>query len=707
MKRVAFLMIFSMAFFQAIAVDYERFELNGKVGLRDGAGHVVLPADFDALGWSDGNFSVIGQITGYRKQNRWGLLNLNKEFITSAEFETLTWPGGDRVVVSKEKNVFRKFGCLDLHGKLVIPYDYDEVQVYGLRAVVMVKRGTRYEYGLIDLANTQILPVSYQKITPIGSLRYAVKNFENKTALCTEDGKWITGFSIDEISDFSYDFAVINNGWRKGVINRNGEIVVEPAYRDIRIAGQEAIEGRRATEWKIFDTQYKPLQTVEADDLSFQPAGWTRITINNKMGFVDGNFKEQWTPSYDLIGAKTGNNVLAKKEKKWGLLKLDQSEVLPFEFDTLCLEGNLLRARRKTAGRTSWSLYDTVGVRKTAKEYDLLTHGDGKYFPAKNRGYWGAVNRYGKETVACVYDSLLAAKGELISVRFKGQFGIITTDDQWRITPQPFPITLLDADHYIEKQDSILFLKDFSGNTIYFTTNPITVFTDHLLERLPDGLEKEINLQGQLLKRQEAIVLPERTELAFRESEGLIGIKRDGKFGFVDSRGRLRIANRYDNIGEFHDGLAPVSLLGKWGYINKQDQIVIQPTFETTGNFEGGIALVSRNGKYGLIDLEGNVLLDLRYDSIQRMPNRDFILVQQSLKGLADNRGRVLIEPRFNSIEPVDENLVIVSRDGSYGVLTRDGLSVFPMQFRMLTYIPQQKVFLAKMVAAWETLVHP
>ncbi|MEJ0057077.1 MAG: hypothetical protein WDN75_16325 [Bacteroidota bacterium] len=76
------------------AGDYKRFEENGKIGLKDESGAVVLPASFDALGWSDGNFSVIGQITGYRQNNHWGLLNLKKEFITKAEFSTLTWPGG-------------------------------------------------------------------------------------------------------------------------------------------------------------------------------------------------------------------------------------------------------------------------------------------------------------------------------------------------------------------------------------------------------------------------------------------------------------------------------------------------------------------------------------------------------------------------------------------------------------------------------------
>ncbi len=704
MKWAVFLIACSITPTFLFGIDYERFELNGKVGLRDGTGHVLLPADFDALGWSDGNFSVIGKITGYRKKDRWGLINLNKEFITPAEFGSLTWAGGDRVIASKAYNLSSKFGCLNLMGKNVIPFTYDDLVIDGLRAIVMLKRGVRYEYGLIDLDDKQVLPVSFQEITPVGSLRYAIKNFDNKIALCTEDGQWITEFSIDNITDFSYDHAIIVSGWRKGVINRSGEIIVPPLYRDIRISGPDTIEGLRATEWKIIDTQYKTLQTVEADQLNFELTDWTRITIDHKVGLIDEQFKERWIPAFEFIGSPSGNIVLAKRGKKWAMLDRKQREILPFVFDSLCLTGNVVRAVQKLRGTKTWELYDTVGVLRSGKRYETIENYNGKFFPVRSRGYWGAMDRYGNENVACVYDSLLQSMDNLIVVRFKGKYGVITTSDQWQILPQSYPITLVDSEHYLEKQDSTIFLKDLKGNAIYFTTNALTALQDRLIERLPDGQEKVINLQGQLVARQDAINLPSNIEQTFRESEGLIGIKRDGKFGFVDTRGRLRIANRYDNIGEFHDGLAPVSLLGKWGFINKMDQIVIQPTFDTTENFDNKLALVSRNGKFGLIDVDGNTLLELRYDSIKKLSNGYFKVIQQSLKGMADNRGRVLIEPRFNSIEPVDKNLVIVEREKLFGVLTYDGLSIFPLEFRILNYISQKRVFLAKKEADWESI---
>ncbi|NOT75677.1 MAG: WG repeat-containing protein [Cyclobacteriaceae bacterium] len=704
MKLAGLLFIFVAFSSSLLASDYQRFEENGKVGLKDSQGAVVLPASFDALGWSDGNFSLIGQITGYRQNNRWGLLNLKKEFITKAEFTTLTWPGSDRIIVSQSVNSFTiKFGCIDLQGKQIIPIKYDAIDIHSLRAIVMNKNGVRYEYGLIDLNDRSILPMKFKKITPIGSLRYAVMNFSDKIALCSEEGKWVTDFIIDHISDFHHDLAIIHQGWKQGVIDRTGDIKVLPQYRAIHIIGPDHITVRKADEWKLMNEKFHDLQRIPADELIYNNEGLYRITLNNKSGLVSDILQPRWPLDYDYIGPVNDQQAIVKKDGKFGLLRLNQTAVIPIAFDSLCTQQGFVRTMKKSGGKSSWELYDTFGIRKTNKSYDFMDRFNGKFFPVKNRGHWGAVDRYGKEQIACVYDSLLQHNDSLVTIIFKGNYGIITLQDQWRMPPQKNPIQLLPDNHYLEKQDSLLFLKDISGNTLYFTDHQVTVFEDHLVERLSDGTEKEISFQGQIISRKEpVIIVAERT---FRESEGLIGIKRDGKFGFVDNRGRLRIANRYEGIGEFHDGLAPIQLLGKWGYINKSDEIIIQPTYEFTGNFEEKVALVSRKSKFGMINSDGKELLELRYDSIKKITSQLFLLTLGRQQGLADTQGRILIEPRFDAIEVINDEQVMVLQNKKFGVLTKDGMNVLPIQYTRLIHLPARKSFVSQQKSSWETIL--
>ena len=351
------------------------------------------------------------------------------------------------------------------------------------------------------------------------------------------------------------------------------------------------------------------------------------------------------------------------------------------------------------AGKSSWDLYDTFGIRKTKTSYEFIGSFNGKFFPARNRGYRGVLDRYGVERIACVYDSIIAIKDDLVVVGFQGQYGIITIEDQWQLLPQKKPIELLGDNRFGERKDSLFLMKDFTGNVFYFTDNPVEVFPDHLLERLPDGTLKEINFQGQIVSRK-APVVPQK-EQAQAESEGLIGIQRDGKFGFVDTRGRLRIANRYEAIGEFRDSLAAVKLLGKWGFINALDQIVIQPTYESVENFNHGVSIVSRKGKYGLIDAAGKELLALRYDSIRRLADQFFLLSLDSLKGLADATGRVQIEPRFDQLRYANGGVVIVSREGKFGSLTTSGLSTLPLVYDTLVYDKKRSRYLARKKSEW------
>ncbi len=701
----AFLLLFCFAVsFGCSALDYERFEQGGKVGIRDNLGQIILPAAFDALGWSDGSFSLVGQITGYRQGDRWGLINLKKEFITRADFLTLTSAGGDRVRASREVTaVTIRTGCLDLRGEVAIPFDYDDIQIHDLRAIVMRKEGIRYTYGLVDLSNRIILPLQYAQITPLGTLRYAVRNFDNKTALFAEDGKWITGFDIDSLSTFQHDRAVLYKGLHRGVIDRSGVILADAIYHDIEIQDDGTVRARRPEIWKIVDIRQTELHRMEADELEPLIPNRNRVIIHHRYGLVDSLLREVLPVRYEYLGPVIHEKVVAANQGKYGLLRTDGSLVLPFAFDSLSLEGHLLRAKTHENGKARWNLYDTVGVRKTVTSYDRLESYNGRFFPAWNNGYVGAIDRTGAEHVACVYDSLLGFDESHIVVKFKGLYGIISQADVWQVAPQPYPLQLVTDTLYIEKQGTMKLVKDMSGQLIYFTDNPLIVVRDHFLEKLPDGTEKEVNFRGQLIVRRSPQLVSEVA--ALHESEGFIQVFRDGKYGFVDSRGRLRIANRYEAAGDFHEGLACVRLVGKWGFIDKSDQVVVHPAYDEPSDFQGGMAIVKRNGKYGIIRKDESVALALRYDLIQRLDSETFLLGANGEYGLADGQGTILLEPRFESVTMAGRGHVIVSQAGRYGLLTRDGLSVFPIKYDHLTYSPLRNTFFARESFDWETLL--
>ena len=688
-----------------MADPFVRFEEKGKVGLKDEMGKVLIPASFEALGWSDGNFSVIGQVTGYKLKNHWGIIHLQKKLITPADFESLTYPGGERVIVSKRINPFTlKFGCIDLTGKLIIPFHYDGIAISGLRAIVFVKNGPAFEYGLIDLNDKGFIPLHYRYIHSIGTLRYGVENSNGKTALFSEEGTQLTDFVIDSISSFRRGMAVIYQNLAQGLIDRDGEIKIKSVYRELKISEDGVVSARDFDEWKVLDAHNSEHHRLKADWLAGSGRDLYQITLAGKTGLLDKDLKTVLPLSYDFVGKEDYGNRVVGVGHHYGVIRKNTSFILPLEFDSLVLDNNFIRTCRLLQGRSAWSLYDTFGIQKTVSPFDFIGPYSGQFFPVKKHGYWGAVNRYGEEFINCVFDSLLACKDDQIAVQFRGQFGIINKEEKWLLPPQRYPLRLINEDYFFEQHDSTTFLKNFNGEIIYFTTHPIFIDGDGLKEVLSNGTAKYLSYQGLEINRSESPVASVGLQTVFPSSEGFRAIKKDGKYGFVDSRGRLRVANRYDAVGDFHEGLAPVKLIGKWGYVNIRDQIAINPNYESVGPFVNATAIVRRNGKAGLIDPEGKTALPFRYDTLQRLPDQTFLMKVSTLYGLADPRGNVLIEPRFDLLQNLGNGFVIAGRAGKFGLLTLQGFSVVPMIYDGLVFDPEGNQYLALVKSPWKEL---
>ena len=208
--RAVVLLVAIFSFGMVHADPYLIFSDNGKMGIKDDQGNVIIAPSFDALGWSDGSFSVIGNVTGYRMNNHWGILTLKNEFITKADYEALEYAGANNIIARKRINPTQiKTGCINLQGVVKIPFQYEGISIHGLRAIVFNFSKAKYVYGLVDLQNHVLIPIQYKNIYPLGTLRYAVENEFGKIALHGENGNPITDFQIDSIAQFRNSKAVV------------------------------------------------------------------------------------------------------------------------------------------------------------------------------------------------------------------------------------------------------------------------------------------------------------------------------------------------------------------------------------------------------------------------------------------------------------------------------------------------------------------
>src|SRR5690606_15168653 len=244
-------------------------EENGKVGLKDEGGNVLIPARYDAIGWSDDSFSVLNAVTGYKESGLWGLISINNHHVTPAAFTTLIPTEGNLLIAFKKIASSNKLvaGCLNTSGKDIIPFQYDGLTINSLRAIVYNKSADKFMYGLVDLDNKPLIPITFQHIKPLGSLRYAVQNCQDKVALYSESGKALTPFSFDDITAFKKNYAVFKEGNRYGLLDREGLIKVQARYEEIMLSEDGSAEGRMASEWIVLDGQNTVLQSITVDSV--------------------------------------------------------------------------------------------------------------------------------------------------------------------------------------------------------------------------------------------------------------------------------------------------------------------------------------------------------------------------------------------------------------------------------------------------------
>jgi hypothetical protein len=686
----------------ANAIQYELFELGGKVGLKDEYGKIILPATFESLGWSDGSFSVIGQTTGYKLNDQWGIVNLNKEFVTKPIYETLTYSGGSLIIARRKVNAIEsKSGCLNPKGEVEIPFEYDGIQINALQAIVFKKQGGEFKYGLISLKNEMVIPMEYARISSLGTTRYAVENSKGQTAIFSDQGNPKTLFSIDSISAYYKKYAVFHQGFKQGLIDRVGNIVVEAHYKKITISDNETIIGQMPSVCQILTGDNLVVNKIEADGLTNSYGKLYKIKRGNWFGLCDDALNIVITPQYEVL-TEIGNNQFLAKKKNYGVIRKNNSVVLRFEFDSIIVEKGLARVKEKTSNKNTWAIYDTLGKRKSVNNYEWIGEERDNYFPIKKRGYWGVLNLLVEETIHCVYDSILNHVGETFAVKLKNEYGIINSHEDWIMAPQKFSIKILKENRILMTKGNINFIKDFAHNVIYFSENHFSFTRELMIEQMANGGERKLDYDGRVITGPSPVKV-EKVETVFAETEGYRGIKKDGKFGFIDKRGNLRIANRYEAIQPFKEGLAAIKLNNKWGYINMDERIIIQPSFEFVSQFEKGKALVKRNKKYGLINKEGKAILAIQYDSIQSL-NGNLLLIANKLKGLASNEGHIITEPKFDQLTDLNNGYFIAERDGKFGLLTHEGLSTIPLIYDHLIFNKIKNNFLVLKLAEWQTI---
>ena len=76
------------------------------------------------------------------------------------------------------------------------------------------------------------------------------------------------------------------------------------------------------------------------------------------------------------------------------------------------------------------------------------------------------------------------------------------------------------------------------------------------------------------------------------------------------------VAAKYEMVGPVCNGIMRVKLNHKWGFIDTTGNVVVAPKYNEVTNFSYGVARVRVGRKWGLIDTAGKIIIKIECDFI-------------------------------------------------------------------------------------------
>ena len=109
-------------------------------------------------------------------------------------------------------------------------------------------------------------------------------------------------------------------------------------------------------------------------------------------------------------------------------------------------------------------------------------------------------------------------------------------------------------------------------------------------------------------------IIPCKYEDADNFPDGLVKVKSAEGWGFVNENGEEIISCKYEDADDFFDGLARVQSKEGWGFVNKEGEEIIPCKYEDAYAFEGGLSLVKSKEGYGFINNDGEEIIPCKYE---------------------------------------------------------------------------------------------
>lgn len=512
---------------------YFTLEQNQKYGVIDRNGNIVIEAEYGAVQIPNPSKAIFVCVKEYNENTK--------------EYETVVYNEKKEVLLSNYKNVQAisiyinvnstpyeksvltykengKYGLINLEGKQITKPVYDEISSINYKEGTFLVKQNELE-GIINMKGKVIIKCEYESVT---SDNYYSENGNKKQA----------GFIVSKKTE---------DGYRYGYANYRGTIILNPIYTQLERVTEIANE--KGVYFIAFKNgqagllkNNKEILNYEYEDIQYNVLGSIFVTKRNgKYGAVNQEGTTVLYPEYDNV--YTGGMYLnALKDK----------DIFIFDLNGNKIETNEV-SKTKTENANYYITIDKNNKYKVVdskdniiidKDYTYIEYLPGDYFIVERDSKSGIIDSNGKSVIELKYDSISR---------------INETDILQMETNKNIALYNLNMKEIVSMDNAIV--KEVKDEKAYILLYSDTDF-------------KYLDKKGNILTSQNLF-----------ENNSLFAKNINGKWGFVDKDGNLKVQNDYELVTDFNKyGFAGIKKDGKWGSINQNGEVVQEPTYDLKRN---------------------------------------------------------------------------------------------------------------------------
>ena len=176
-------------------------------------------------------------------------------------------------------------------------------------------------------------------------------------------------------------------------------------------------------------------------------------------------------------------------------------------------------------------------------------------------------------------------------------------------------------------------------------------------------------------------IIPCKYEDADNFPDGLVKVKSAEGCGFVNENGEEIISCKYEDADAFSDGLAKVKSAEGWGFVNENGEEIISCKYEDAGAFSDGLARVKSAEGWGFVNKNGEEIISCKYEDADDFFDGLARVQSKEGWGFVNKEGEEIIPCKYEDAYAFEGGLSLVKSKEGYGFINNDGEEIIPCKY--------------------------